>query len=109
MGEKPCLKPVALASNLKKRSNSATSLSSISSNADNTISDIDDVTDSKNKSKKPKKTRMERELELWTKTMSEENRKRDEIKEQRHQELLACQNKARETYEHFMTKLIEKF
>ncbi|XP_020298830.1 zinc finger and SCAN domain-containing protein 29-like [Pseudomyrmex gracilis] len=109
LGEKPCLKPVALASNLKKRSHSARSLSSVSSNADNTISDIDDVTDSESKSKKPKKTRMERELELWTKTISEENRKRDEMKEQRHQELLACQNRARKTYEHFMTKLLEKF
>lgn len=111
LGEKPCLKPVALASNLKKRSNSAASLSNTSSNTDNTTSDIDDKENSEGmsiKSKKPKKTRMERELELWTKTTSKENRKRDEVKERRHQELLARQDKARETYEKFMTKLLEK-
>ncbi|KYN13017.1 hypothetical protein ALC57_14792 [Trachymyrmex cornetzi] len=51
---------------------------------------------------------MERELEVWTKMVSEENRKRDEAKERRHKELLARQHKARETYEQFMTKLFDK-
>lgn len=106
LGDKPCLKPLALASNLKKRSHLASSLSSISSNTDNTTSDIDDIEDSKGISKKLKKrkTHMERELEVWTKTMCEENKKRDEAKERRHQELLECQDKAREVYERFMMK-----
>jgi len=42
------------------------------------------------------------------KTMSEENKKRDEAKERRYQELLQCQDKARKTYKHFMTKLLDK-
>lgn len=51
---------------------------------------------------------MERQLELWTKTISEESKKRDEFNERRHKELLERQDKARETYEHFMTKLLDK-
>lgn len=106
LGEKPCLKPIALASSLRKRPNSAAS-----SSTGNTTCDIDDVENSQEilkKCKKIKKTRMERDLELWAKTISEENKKHDESKERRHQELLSRQDRARETYEYFMTKLIEK-
>lgn len=81
LGEKLCLKPVAAASNLKKRSLSVASCNSASSN---TISDIDDTEDNERKSEKAKKTRMERELELWARRISEENMKRDEAKERRH-------------------------
>jgi hypothetical protein len=42
------------------------------------------------------------------KMMSEENKKRDEVKARRHQELLARQYRARETYEHFMTNFLKK-
>ncbi|XP_077279671.1 uncharacterized protein LOC143907048 [Temnothorax americanus] len=110
LGEKPCLKPVALASSLRKRPHPATS-SSVS-NTDNTISDIDDTEDSGDgisiKAQKPKKTRMERELELWSKTMSEENKIRDEARERRHHELLERQDLARQSYETYMEKLIKK-
>jgi len=51
---------------------------------------------------------MERELELWSKTMSEENKIRDEAKERRHHELLERQDLARQSYENYMEKLIEK-
>lgn len=81
LGEKPCLKPVAVASNLKKRPLSASSCNSASSN---TTSDIDDTEDNERKSEKAKKTRMERELELWARRISEENMRRDEAKERRH-------------------------
>lgn len=96
LGKKPCLKPVALASSLRKRPH-PTSSSSASSDTDNTTN-IDDIQNSEEisiKSKKPKKMCMERELKMWTKTMSEENKKRDEAKERRHQELLIRQDRAR--------------
>ncbi|XP_018403070.1 PREDICTED: uncharacterized protein LOC108779996 [Cyphomyrmex costatus] len=105
IGEKPCLKPIALASNLKKRSHLAV-ISKNTSSTD-TTNDTDNVENSRVPIKKLK-TRMERELEVWTKMVSEENRKRDEAKERRHKELLARQDKARETYEQFMTKLLDK-
>jgi hypothetical protein len=104
LGEKPCLKPVPLASNLKKRS-FPEAFSNVSSE---TTSDIDEDNDKPSKKLKKPKTRIERELEVWTKMMSEENKKREEVKERRHQELLARQDKARETYEHFMSTLLEK-
>jgi|GEM_PF-5343469 len=66
LGEKPCLKPVALASNLKKRSHLAIISTNASSNTDNTTSDIDDTEDNERISKKSKKpkTRMERKLDV---------------------------------------------
>lgn len=109
LGEKRCLKPVVIASSQRKRSNAAASSSSTSSNIDNTTSDIDDVENSKEtstKSKKPK-TRMKRELELWAKTLSEESRKRDEVRERRHQELLARPDRAQKLM-NILTKLLEK-
>jgi len=62
-----------------------------------TISDINDTEDNERISKKSKKpkTHMERELDVWMKTMSEENKKHDEAKERRHQKLLKCQDKVR--------------
>jgi len=89
-------KPVVLASNLKKISHLAIISNNASSNTDNTItSDIDDTEDNEKISKKSKKlkTRMEHELDVWMKTMNEENKKHDEAKERRHQELLECQDK----------------
>ncbi|KYN14928.1 hypothetical protein ALC57_12868 [Trachymyrmex cornetzi] len=103
--EKPCLKPIALASNLKKRCHLAV-ISKNTSSTD-TTNDTNNAEDSRVPIKKVK-TRMERELEVWTKMVSEENRKRDEAKERRHKELLARQDKAREMYEQFMTKLLDK-
>lgn len=112
LGEKPCLKPVALASNLRKRPHLVASTSSASSNTDNTISDIDDDIEESDKisvkSKKRKKTRMEHEMELWMQTISEENKKRYKTRKRRHQELLKRQNKSRTTYKKLMKKLLEK-
>lgn len=50
---------------------------------------------------------MKRELELWAKTLSEESRKRDEVRERRHQELLARQDRAQKLM-NILTKLLEK-
>lgn len=80
LGEKPCLKPVAVASNLKKRPLSVASCNSASSNI---TSDIDDTEVNERKSEKAKKTRMERELELWARRISEENMRRNEFQSSR--------------------------
>jgi len=58
LGEKPCLKSVALASNLKKRSYLTIISNNASSNTDNTTtSDIDDTEDNERISKKIKETK----------------------------------------------------
>lgn len=100
LGDKPCIQPVVLASNLKKRSLASSSQDSEMENE----SDKDKC----GQKKKVKKTRVQRELGEWSTALREDAKHREEAKEQRHKELVAASDRAVAAYKEMMGKLIDK-
>lgn len=109
LGEKPCVKPVSIASNLNKRQRLAFN--------DKELSDFDKINEetsdlsSQNEETPPKKrkmTRIQRELQDWSAALLADAKIREEAKERRHQEAIAESKAAIDTYKAMMEKLIEK-
>lgn len=102
LGEKPCVKPVALASNLNRKRMAA---------------EIDEVNEDENESssstsnetvpQKKKITRIQKELKDWSATLLADSKIREEAKERRHKEIIA-EKAAIEAYKEIMGKLIDK-
>lgn len=90
LGEKPCVKPVSLVSNLNKRQRTI-----INSKEQNDFEKInEDSESSTNQSedlpkKKKKMTRIERELKDWSATLLADAKLREEMRERRDTEMIA--------------------
>lgn len=110
LGEKPCVKPVSLASNLNKRHRTI-----INSKEQNDFDEIfEDSESSTSQSeegllkKKRKMTRVERELKDWSAALLADAKVREEARERRHREVIAESKVAIDIYKEMMGKLIDK-
>lgn len=111
---KPSVKPVAIASSLKRRSSALESCSS--PEPGNTCTEVYDSSDNgdeemavdRKEKKIKKKTRMECQLESWSLANQAEAQKREEAREKRHKENMDKKEKSIKLYEGFMTKLLDK-
>ncbi|XP_024869122.1 trihelix transcription factor GT-2-like [Temnothorax curvispinosus] len=103
----PSVAPVALASSRRKRSASTTIGNDFSSD-DETSEEMEADRHSEKKSKKAKKSKLNRELEAWSKTLREDAEKRELTKEKRHEAVIAVQNKGIAAFTDVMNKLLEK-
>ncbi|KYN04943.1 hypothetical protein ALC62_04177 [Cyphomyrmex costatus] len=81
-------KPVALASNLKKRSASTSSQNS----------DVENESDKKCEKKKVRKTRVQKELGEWSASLREDAKRREEARERRHKEIVSVPDRAITAY-----------
>jgi len=95
-GKSPCVQPVAIvASNFSDK-------------------DIVLSTDEKEKFDENtytvplKKSKMDKQLEMWTKYFDECGQKREEARKRRHQELIEQQKQALETFKEIMGKFLKK-
>lgn len=91
LGEKPCVAPVALASNLKKRSASTSSQNS----------DVENESD-KECEKKVRKTRVQKELGEWSASLREDAKRREEARAIKR---LSVSDRAITAYTNMMEKL----
>ncbi|XP_071577461.1 uncharacterized protein [Temnothorax nylanderi] len=110
LGEKPCVKPVSLASNLNKRHRTM-----INSKEQNDFDEIfGDSESSTSQSEeglpktKKKMTRVERELKDWSAALLADAQVREEARERRHKEVIAESKVAIDIYKEMMGKLIDK-
>lgn len=105
LGEKPCVKPVAIASNLNKKR-------AVSSEEQNDSEENEDSGSSTQTQKTPKQkkkmTRVQRELKDWSAALLIDAKTREEAKERRHKEIIAESKATVEAYKEIMTKLIDK-
>lgn len=114
LGMRPSIKPVAIASNLKRRSSAlesgCSSTQSETSEGCNSNNDEEEITEKiGGKEKKPRrKTRMKRGLEAWSLANQNEAQRREEAREKRHQESMEKKEKAIKVYENFMSKLLDE-
>ncbi|KYM94044.1 hypothetical protein ALC62_15335, partial [Cyphomyrmex costatus] len=99
LGAKSCVAPVALASNLKKRSASTSSQNS----------DVENESDKKCEKKKVRKTRVQKELGEWSASLREDAKHREEARDRRHKEIISVSDRAITAYTNMMEKLINKF
>lgn len=104
LGDKPCVQPVVLASNLRKRS----TISQNSDTEDRSSKDDSSKDEENDRKKKIKKTRVQRELSEWSIGLREDAKRREEAKEQRHKELVSASDRAVAAYKEMMEKLIDK-
>lgn len=103
LGDKPCIQPVALASNLKKRARPS------SQDSSSQHSDIENESSNEcDKKKKMRKTRVQKELDEWFASLREDAKQREKAREQHHKELIAASDRAVAAYKEMMAKLIEK-
>ncbi|XP_025264352.1 zinc finger and SCAN domain-containing protein 29-like [Camponotus floridanus] len=109
-GEKPIIKPVAIASNLKKHKRSPCAF--LSSEDEEERENIENFTENKTnkKTEKPKKkSKVSKELEKWALLQQEAATVREQAKERRHEERMRHQAEAIKMYESVMNKLLHKF
>lgn len=102
-GDKPCIKPVAIASTLRKRS------SSDSSKIHSTcvfVSEEDEIQEATPIPRK--KSQITKSLEEWAISMKQESMQREIERDRRHKEKLEKQEQAIATYREFMSKLLDK-
>lgn len=108
------IKPVAIASNLKRRSialqsHSTTELGDVSMEAwENSNNSTEEIKIDKKEENVKKKTRMESQLEAWALSNQMKTQKREEAREKRHQESMEKKERAIKAYESFMSKLLDK-
>ena len=109
LGEKLCVKPIAVASNLnRKRMN-------ISSEEQNDLDEINEDSSSsiQNENKAPqrkrrKMTRLQQELKDWSAALLADAKAREAAKERRHRETIVEIRATIDAYKDIMSKLIEK-
>ncbi|XP_018405657.1 PREDICTED: uncharacterized protein LOC108782007 [Cyphomyrmex costatus] len=97
----PSVTPVALASSRTKRAIEKDTTD------DETFDEMDTDCEKIN-SKKIKKSKLNRELEAWSKTLREDAEKRELARERRHEAVIAVQNKGIAAFTDVMNKLLEK-
>lgn len=101
----PSVIPIALSSSRRKRGPIVLN----DSNSDNEISTFEEIKTNKEiKIKQPKKSKLNKDLEVWSKTFREDAKKREEARERRHETVVALQNKAITVFSDVMNKLLEK-
>lgn len=112
LGDKPSMKPVSIASTLKKRNQSSSldssSTASVFVGSNSEDNDSEHSCDSIPKSKKKKKSITERNIERLITIRTEESKKKEEARQKRHTERLERQNRAIEVYQDAMNRLLEK-
>lgn len=102
----PSVTPVALASSRTKRA--LTTVGKDCSSDDETSEEVEtDSSKTETKSKKAK-SKLNRELEAWSKTLRKDADKREFARERRHEAMIAVQNKGIAAFTDVMNKLIEK-
>jgi len=106
LGEKPCVKPITVASNLKRHS--LESYKQDDSDILNENSDSSIQNEEPCKKKKKKMTRMEREFKDWSAVLLADAKTREEARERRHREAIAETKAGIDVYKKMMEKLIEK-
>lgn len=105
------VKPVSIASTLKKRyqpdsqDSSSTASAILHSNSEN---DSDRGYDCSPKFKKKKKSVTERNFERLLAIRTEDSKKKEEAQQKRHTERMQCQDRAIEIYQSAMNRLLEK-
>lgn len=110
LGDKPCVAPVAVASNLNI---TRTGLSSDKENDSEEIWNEESGSsptqgNPKQYQRKKKMTRGQRELKDWSTALFQDAKAREEAKERRHREVITESKAAIETYKTMMEKLIDK-
>lgn len=106
----PSVTPVALASSRRKRSASTTVGNDCSSD-DETSEEMEADRHSnktEKKSKKAKKSKLNRELETWSKTLRADAETRELAREQRHKAMIDVQNAALKVFTDVMNKIVQK-
>lgn len=104
LGDKPCIQPVALVSNLRKRA--------ISTSQDSSSQHSDIENESSNecdKKKKVRKTRVQKELGEWSASLREDSKQREEAREHRHKELIAASDRAVAAYKEMMARSLRNY
>ncbi|XP_070167992.1 uncharacterized protein [Polyergus mexicanus] len=109
LGDKPAVKPVSIASTLKKHKLDTQDFSSASSILVDSCSEGDSEHnyDSTVKSKKKKKSVTERNIERLLAIRAEESKKKEKAQQKRHTERME-QDRAIEVYQSAMNRLLEK-
>lgn len=97
LGEKPCVKPVTLASNLKKR----TAGTALTTAEEEVVDDEGLDVAVENRTPERKKTRVQKELSEWNEALRADALRREEAREKRHLEGIT-------TFKEVMGKLIDK-
>lgn len=107
LGDKPCIKPVAIASTLCKRpfSSLALDFNDKPTCAFASTSDEDDVQET---APPHRRTRIERSLQEWAMSMRQDSQQKEMERERRHKERLEKQEKVITIYQEFMSKLLDK-
>ncbi|XP_036140288.1 uncharacterized protein LOC118645564 isoform X2 [Monomorium pharaonis] len=106
LGEKPCVKPVAVASSLNKRK--------MPSNSEGNFEEINEDSETSTQSeeipyqRKKKMTKIQRELKDWSAALIADAKVREEAKERRHREAIAESKNVIDAYKEIMNKLIDK-
>ncbi|EZA62158.1 hypothetical protein X777_06107 [Ooceraea biroi] len=111
LGDKPVVKPISIASTLKKRCPSDIQGSSSEASAligSNSEDDSNRGSNSTPKSKRKKKSVTERNLERLLSIRTEESEKKEEARQKRHTERMQRQDRAIEIYQSAMNRLLEK-
>jgi len=104
LGDKPCIKPVAIASTLRKRS--CFNLAPCTDNPTLALtSDEDEIHEA---APSRRRSRVERSLDEWTMSMRQDSQQKELEKERRHREKLEKQEQAIATYREMMSKLLDK-
>ncbi|KAL0098770.1 hypothetical protein PUN28_020726 [Cardiocondyla obscurior] len=109
LGEKPCVKPVSIASNLNKRQREVVNCKELSdSDKINEETSCSSTQNEETPPKKRKNTRIQRELQDWSAALLADAKTREEARERRHQEAIAESKAAINAYKEMMEKLIGK-
>lgn len=108
LSEKPCVKLISVASNLKRYSLVVSSKKQDDSNVFNENSDSSTQNEEPCKKKKKKMTRIERELKNWSAVLLADAKTREEARERRHREAIVETKTGIDVYKEKMEKLIEK-
>lgn len=108
LGEKPCVKPVAIASNLNKRK-----ITLNDQDYNDEVTEDDDSAQSADgcllkPAKKRKLSRIQRELKDWSATLLKDAQVREESRERRHKEMITESKAQTDAYKEMMAKLIDK-
>lgn len=103
----PSVTPVALASSRTKRT--AHTLGNDGNSDDETSEEMEaDRHSGKIKNKKVKKSKLNRDLEVWSKTLREDIEKRELARERRHEAIIAVQHEGIAAFTDVMNKFLEK-
>lgn len=109
LGEKPCVKPVSIASNLNKRQRVTFNFKELSDS--NQVNEETSSSSTQNEEIPPKKRKMpriQRELQDWSAALLADAKTREEARKRRHQEAIAESKAAIDVYKEMMEKLIGK-